>query len=48
MALSYRTKFLVLVWLADTPGSLALEVFPEAVVRGSDLDFDTGDHLRSV
>ena len=48
MAVSYREKFLVHVWLADTPGSLALKVFPEAVARGSDRDLDTGNHIGSV
>ena len=48
MALSYREKFLVHVWLADTPGSLALKIFPETVARGGDLHFDTGNHLGSV
>ena len=48
LALSHRTNFLVHVWLADTPGNLALKVFPKAVARGSNPDFDTGDCIGSV
>ena len=46
--LSYGTKFLVYVWLADTAGCLALKVFSEAVARGRDRHCDIGNHFGSV